>query len=218
MEDRARAFSATEAIEGPPDNCRPTSRLPEQSIAGVREQLRTATYAIHQELHSLAVFQEILAGSLQLAGYVALLGRLWGFHASFEARLGLSPRRSDRLVVDLAALGIAPDVVASLQRWIPVASLETPAQRLGARYVIEGSALGGQVIARALNPILGAKCVEGRRFFLGEGEATGARWQTFLAELDAGLERPECRLAAIASAEATFVAFGQWLKGGMQRT
>jgi hypothetical protein len=60
---------------------------------------------------------------------------------------------------------------------------DTPARRLGALYVVEGSTLGGRHLARNLDPLLGSTESAGRRFFLGRGADTNAAWIGFLARM-----------------------------------
>ena len=84
--------------------------------------------------------------------------------------------------------------------------LHTRAQLLGAMYVLEGSTLGGQVIARQL----AAAGIAGRTFFTGRAERTGPLWKQFcqLLEAAAGTEDPD---AIVASAILTFQTLAAWL-------
>ena len=50
---------------------------------------------------------------------------------------------------------------------------------LGRMYVMEGSTLGGQYIARHVEETLGLSSGEGNSYFRGYGEATGERWREF---------------------------------------
>jgi heme oxygenase len=89
----------------------------------------------------------------------------------------------------------------------------SPAYVLGARYVVEGSALGGRGLARRLDGLLGPGTLAGRRFFSGHGAETGAVWRGYLDRLSAAPETPAARAAAIEGATATFSIFEQWLEG-----
>ena len=77
----------------------------------------------------------------------------------------------------------------------------------GSMYVLEGSALGGQVIARAARNSLDIHAHNGGAYFNGFGAATAARWRSFLGLLDAevGSEPIPCA-AASKAAEQTFDA------------
>lgn len=84
---------------------------------------------------------------------------------------------------------------------------------LGARYVIEGSALGGRGLARQLDPLLGTGIPAGRRFFSGHGSETGTVWRSYLAQLSAAPTSAMSRDAIITGATTTFAIFEQWLDG-----
>jgi heme oxygenase len=111
-------------------------------------------------------------------------------------------RRSRRhfLQEDLAALALTP-----LDGSPAVPRLAGNAAAWGSLYVLEGSALGGQVITRAL---AGAGLVPGKggSYFNGWGEDASAMWREFRAELRAELAQPACVDAACAAACATFDA------------
>lgn len=92
----------------------------------------------------------------------------------------------------------------------PTASRE---YRLGGRYVIEGSALGGRSLGRQLDGLLGVGVLAGRRFFTGHGAATGDVWRDYLAHLEAVPDLPLRYAAVVDGAIQTFRIFEQWLEG-----
>ncbi|MGX9961853.1 biliverdin-producing heme oxygenase [Roseomonas sp. F4] len=180
-----------------------------------RQALRQATGAVHERLHGVPVFARLAAGRIGPAEYVGLLRRLLGFHLGVEAVLSGGPsltpygialdqrRRSPLLVADLVALRAAP--VA------PVAALPEPSCAgfaMGCLYVLEGSTLGGQHLARALDGVLPGEV--GRSFLLGYGARHGVMWRECCAAIEAcGAEAG--RLARmIAGAEVTFARFESW--------
>ncbi|HEY0821188.1 MAG TPA: biliverdin-producing heme oxygenase [Rhizobacter sp.] len=89
-------------------------------------------------------------------------------------------------------------------RSLPLAS---PAAALGSMYVIEGSALGGQVITPLLQQHLGLTPLTGASYFHGHGPATGAMWRDFREVIareigeDHGAAREACQ-----EAQRTFAA------------
>ena len=84
--------------------------------------------------------------------------------------------------------------------------LETRAQLLGTMYVLEGSTLGGQVIARQL----AAAGIDGRTFFAGRAERTGPLWKQFCQLLEAAATSDDAD-AVVASAVLTFQTLAAWL-------
>jgi heme oxygenase len=84
---------------------------------------------------------------------------------------------------------------------------------LGARYVVEGSALGGKSLGPQLDGLLGAGVVAGRRFFTGHGAATGDVWRSYLADLASVPDVALNHAAVVDGAIQTFTIFEQWLEG-----
>ena len=115
---------------------------------------------------------------------------------------GWLQQRSRRgyLAADLQALGLAP-----LPRQITAPPLACAAAAWGSLYVVEGSALGGQVITRTL-AAQGWRPDHGAAYFHGWGAATGGMWREFRGLLADQLRRAQDIEAACAAAQATFDA------------
>jgi heme oxygenase len=186
---------------------RPT-KVPDSPL---RMMLRRATHDAHQRLHGHDGLDSVMRATISLEAYRALLMRLYGFHAPFETAAGLDVARSRRLADDLAALGIGKQVLACAPVCSTIPVLNTPWRILGARYVIEGSALGGVQLGRRLDRLLDG-AADGRRFFLGEA-GSGGTWPELLASLAEVPERPAIRAEIVDAANETFAAFETWLAG-----
>lgn len=143
------------------------------------------------------------------ARYAQVLRTLAGFLPSWEATMlaALPAARHDWLRVrsrrpflarDLLALDLAPPV-----RPVQLAPVTSEAGAWGSLYVIEGSALGGQVITRAL-ATHGLRPEAGAAYFHGWGASTGAMWREFRQLLERELDSPEALRLACAGACATF--------------
>ena len=89
--------------------------------------------------------------------------------------------------------------------------MATTAELIGCLYVLEGAALGGQVLARSLGSRWQLTPSTGVAFFYGDGPvATKRRWALVLDWLErAGRAGTDAR-AAVAGASATFLALGRW--------
>jgi heme oxygenase len=139
-------------------------------------------------------------------------------------------RRAWLIEADLAALGDPVSPVASrpaepgpaesrlteprpaepgLVERAPLPRLDTAARALGCLYVTEGSTLGGQQLARALDGIL-PPGPTGRRFLLGHGARHGAMWRGCCAALERCGADPAERAAMLDAAAETFAAFEAW--------
>lgn len=81
---------------------------------------------------------------------------------------------------------------------------------LGAMYVMEGSTLGGQQIARHVEHVLGLVPGEGDGYFRGYGDRTGPMWMEFKRHLSALHDSETDR--AVEAARAMFDAFGKSLR------
>ncbi len=123
----------------------------------------------------------------------------YGFYAPVEASLvrlaaaapplGFPLRaRSELIESDLLALGLSRRELAELPRCTDLPRLSCPEDLAGCLYVLEGACLGGQVIAPVLHRRLGVAKGSGASFFVGDAEATSARWILVLAWLE-GLAR-----------------------------
>ena len=143
---------------------------------------------------------DILRRTETLPGYVAILLRMEAFHRAFEPRLAeldFEPR-VPRLRADLDALapGWRPEATPS------VPTFESLDHALGGLYVIEGAALGGQIIARRLLARHGLTETRGASFFASGGSPIGPRWKVVRAMLDASDDYDALEAGAIATFEA----------------
>lgn len=177
---------------------------------GVRDEIRAATRAVHERLHGHPGLAAVADGTISRTDYRALLGRLLGFHRAIERAAGWDDRRSTALRDDLAALGLTPAAIDALPLCALLPDLRAPERRAGALYVVEGSALGGRVLAQALRPLLG-EAEAGRRFFTAGG-GPGA-WRACLDAMDRIAADAAARRRMIGAAEDTFSAFEAWLAG-----
>ena len=117
--------------------------------------------------------------------------------AGFADALGDWPerKRGEAIAAVLAALGEAsPPLLAP-------PALDTRAAQWGAAYVIEGSRLGGALLARSVPAHL-------PKSYLGSLQPPGS-WRKFLEQLDRALPHPHDIAGATESARATFGLFEQ---------
>lgn len=115
--------------------------------------------------------------------------------AGFGARLAdwSERHRANALAADLAALG------EPMPPPLATPALDTPAAQWGAAYVVEGSRLGGAMLARSVAAGLHAA-------YLGTPQAPGA-WRGFLKALDENVRGSDEIAQATDAARATFALF-----------
>jgi heme oxygenase (biliverdin-IX-beta and delta-forming) len=120
-------------------------------------------------------------------------------------------RRATLLADDLQTLGhIAPAPAmddAMQQTAVPG---DARSVFLGRMYVMEGSTLGGQFIAKHLEEHFGLQHGRGNSYFVGYDTETGSRWKEFRAVL-ADLPESESD-TVIASAKNMFDLFGRSMR------
>jgi heme oxygenase len=184
----------------------------ERGATSCREALRAATQAPHARLHLHSGFSSVQDGTICLADYRALLVRLYGFYQPFERAVGLAPIRTRWLESDLVWLGLNPGAFPRIRQCADLPPLTSPDHRLGALYVVEGSALGGRQLARGLDPLLGKVSPDGRHFFSGRGSATGTAWRDYLRQLETVDAHPERQAVVLTTAIQIFDAFETWLE------
>ncbi|MCB9731997.1 MAG: biliverdin-producing heme oxygenase [Deltaproteobacteria bacterium] len=179
--------------------------------------LREATRTLHVDLESRLALGRPDAGRAEYRAYAAAM---IGWLEPLEARLwaapwpdGVAPEaRRDKarwLVEDLAALGVDAAQVARLPRATALPPLATEAERFGVAYVIEGSQLGGHVLARRL---AGALAPHEVRYLRGYGEALGERWRALLGAMAASVTGGGALARAADAAVATFEGLGRWFE------
>jgi heme oxygenase len=185
----------------------------------MRNRLKLVTHDAHERMHGHDGFGAAAAGKLSGADYRDLLARLYGFHAAFDLAMRLAPAalaeaidlpergRAGLLAQDLSGLGASPQRLAALPLCDDMPPMKSEGDYLGALYVVEGSTLGGQYIARALAPAVGVN----RRFFLGHGGEHSRLWRSFVARLDRLDAEPAEAVDAERSALAVFAAFERWM-------
>jgi heme oxygenase len=135
----------------------------------------------------------------------AALDRWWA-GSDLRAPFWPARRRSDLVRSDLMALGVSPSDLRALPRCVPAAGPWDLPEVLGQLYVLDGSALGGAVIAaRALDAgVDPAACAS-----LLPRRSTGGNWRETRFMIEA-LGAAEARRAAVAAADL-FELFERWL-------
>ena len=151
------------------------------------EKLKSDTRSHHSRLERL----NGLPASRE--AYETLLGLFLGFIEPWEKLLAATVGPDDALRAgrgktawvhsDLRELGWDATRIAGLPRCEDLPGGSSRLELLGACYVIEGSTLGGQLVARHLRETLGLDTDVCGRYFRSYGAEVGTRWQGFRAEL-----------------------------------
>jgi len=184
------------------------------------ERLKRETQASHGEIERRV---DLLNRVRTAQSYRILLEQFYGVYCPLESEIAHSmleiarwlPDIQDRmrttlLRLDLRSLGnLCPEGLPLA----PIPPLNSLAQRFGCLYVLEGSTLGGQIIAREVSSRLPFTSEHGCSFFANHGAEIGAMWRSFCHALEAyGMANSESHDSIIQSAANTFGVFGDWLE------
>ena len=119
----------------------------------------------------------------------------------------VDPRRKlDLLADDISRLSEGTPRLDGLPCPREPFAFATAAEALGSMYVVEGSMLGGKLIARHVVTTIGHVPA----YHDAYGARTGAMWRAFQARLAGDLAAPQAE-AAIAAARLTFLRLRQWI-------
>ncbi len=176
--------------------------------------LRERTMLRHRALEDRPLLRAMAGEGLTPSHLGAFVSLLQSFYAGLEpgllpalqghpAAALYRPRRA-LLAGDLARLGL-PLPPAAIVDAYP----STPGGLLGVVYAVEGSALGGQVIARQIAAVLGERMAESVQSFSVLGKGMGPHWQAVLACLRAELTDAAALNAAVDGAAAVFSTLGR---------
>ncbi len=184
----------------------------------MNEALRQATADSHGRIESLLQFE----GHFTLSHYERVMSGFTAFLLAWEPMIAqrLAPDakpwfagrvRGPFAIRDLAALRLSQPAPARL-----CIDLDGPAEVFGSMYVLEGSALGGQVISRRLAEQHGLGSSNGASYFAGWGQETGAMWREFRERMarevqDTPANCSRSCAAAVQTFEALIAVFGQAL-------
>ncbi|UOQ69662.1 biliverdin-producing heme oxygenase [Hymenobacter volaticus] len=177
----------------------------------ILSRLRTETRPYHEALEQNRFNQNLTAGTPTQELTEWFLQKMYGFLVPYEQQLrrhtwppAWQVERRYRAHLILEDLPHTSPTALPLCTAMP--SLHTWPELLGAMYVIEGSTLGGQVIARQLTKA----GISTRTYFSGYGDQTGLMWKSFCQLLgQAAMEVNQDEI--VLSARRTFQHLDAWL-------
>jgi heme oxygenase len=196
-------------------------------ISNLRDQLRHET---RQEHHDLEKALDLFFAQFNVTDYGNLLVKFFVFHVAFDAYLavkGLEGSSAEKfyldgrskknwLAQDMDFMGIDNVVdIRKLSHDDFAILLPSTEHIWGAIYVIEGSTLGGEILARHFTKTLGLFPEAGLRFFTAYGSETKAKWNEMIRQLESLAEQDVRHANIIVGAKRTFGFLKQHLTGGM---
>jgi heme oxygenase len=178
----------------------------------LNEQLKESTQPSHLALEKKMV--SMIKRIRTRQDYVKFLKLMYGYYSALEGRVQdyladveiSNRRKAQRLLEDIKHFesSSTPEVCKDLP---PITS---HAEALGAMYVMEGSTMGGKIIAKMIKGQAGIDGPSGFSFFNGYGEDSAKMWEEFKAFLNKPLDEME-KLNLILTANRTFNTFYKWI-------
>lgn len=161
----------------------------------------------------------LVKGADTREGYIRMLQGMYAFLAPLEQKVltfitpEMLPDKEERrniqlMANDLEQLGSNPD--RTLKPELP--EIDNAAQAFGALYVLEGSTMGGMVVAGMLRRQL-PEAAQHFGYFQSYGKETRAKWNLFRTAINNYIAaNPEQADTVAQAAGNTFSSFGDWLK------
>lgn len=179
------------------------------------EPLKTVTHQSHQALEGFLI--PIIKNTHTVTDYVQLLKMFYGYYQPVEKAIDQFPiihdlpdydqrRKSQLMLDDLQSLGDNNSIPICSS----VPALTTIEEAYGAMYVLEGSTLGGLIIAKMLQRNLNLPEGKGFAFFSGYGPETASKWAVFIKVLDDYYNKLENSGRMALTATQTFIQLKNW--------
>jgi heme oxygenase len=187
-------------------------------ILDIFQQLRTSTRAIHSGLEDDL---NLLRRELRLGEYKRLLERFYGFYVVWEPQIqvglaqlpGLELDRRKKVPLlrdDLTYLGDNLARLSGLPRCTSFPDLSSRGRLLGSLYVIEGSTLGGRILAHHFETTLRLHAGAGASFFASYQDQLGFMWNRFRSVLIDNTDS-ENQQDILGGARQTFECMHDWM-------
>lgn len=186
-------------------------------------QLKQQTSSAHTALDSSPLLAKLMSKNLSKAHYVKVLQKLqpWYFalESVFTECLILPPSlnicsKSALLNEDLQTLSANTQSASFIDEYFGDLTLRFAQQSkeylLGALYVVEGSSLGGAVLAPKIERTLGISC--GTAFYRCYGDNKQALFAQVLAFIQGKIANQQQLDEAIKGANAAFDSLQKWLE------
>ena len=188
--------------------------------ASLLDRLKRETQAIHRDVERQI---DVMSRVRTAGSYRTLLEQLYGVYCPVESEIARSMSeiatwlpdidkrmRTASLSLDLRVLGNFCPEALPLAPTPPLCSLP---QRFGCLYVLEGSTLGGQTIAREVSSQLRYSPESGCSFFASHGAEISGMWRRFREAIESyAAAHSESHDTIIQSAAATFHTFSGWFE------
>lgn len=181
------------------------------------DELKEATLANHQQTEKQLILR--MKAMRSLDQYIALLQMFYGYFGGLEQQINkfvdaknmpdyYHRRKTEAMAADIRNLG---GTIPELAKGDELPQIDNLRKAFGALYVIEGSTLGGKIIAVMMRQHFTFQGDKGLSFFCGYGDDTDNMWTSFKNELNTIASTAEGRTEITKAADQTFEMFGEWI-------
>lgn len=181
------------------------------------EILKNSTHEVHLALEKQLISR--IKTISQTHQYSELLVMMYGYYQPVEQQIlkqltaedisDIADRRKANFILDdLYNLG-HPTANLAINDRLP--SISDKVSAFGAAYVLEGSTLGGKIIADLLIRQTSGAVSQSLKFFQGYRESSMNKWLTFKNSLNQITEERD-QQSALQSAVETFQTFNYWIR------
>jgi heme oxygenase (biliverdin-IX-beta and delta-forming) len=148
------------------------------------QRLKEETRELHEQVEAQNLARQIMDHSIDLETYKQLLIQNFIAYRATENAIkeylpDYSGKKHQQLKNDLQHLGVSAEKLPKND----IFECHSQAEALGAAYVVEGSALGGMLLARNLKKCSGLESIEQHHFFSGDKDNL-KDWNAFKAQLE----------------------------------
>lgn len=188
----------------------------------ILEQIRAQTSENHTRLEQTRLLLPISEKNLTKEKYVEILKKFYGYFLPLENLVDNFPqiqtylpdyntrRKVDLIYQDL--LQVVPAYAGKpLELCKDLPRITNTSEAFGCLYVMEGSTLGGKLIAKVLKDELNLDASNGASFFNSYGKETGSKWKLFQQALVNFSSDSSTNLLIINAANETFSKFEKWI-------
>ena len=174
------------------------------------EKLRAATQELHEKIEGENTADLIMKHSISVEQYKKLLLQNYVAYKITEDKIEAqlpeyTSDKTENLAKDLTELNVDLSISENFQHDF---TINTDAEALGAWYVVEGSSLGGMMIAKNIKECEQLSNIEEHHFFNGKRQSVDG-WRKFTKDLKKKDFSAEEETQAIEKAKETFLFFGK---------
>ena len=193
-------------------------------LTALSDYLKLHTKANHLQVEKLLVAK--MRSIANSDDYVELLQIFYGYFGALEDKINryignlqlpdyAERRKSESLFNDIKSLG---NTVPQKPEVLDLPIIENSLQAFGALYVIEGSTLGGKIIAKLIANQLNLQNNNGLSFFTSYGDKTEKMWDGFKEILDMQPQNQADTKIILDAANDTFLKFKFWIENANEQT